>query len=72
MREDATREEVCFVGEIMLVICGATKRKKSMDDLGLVNYYKKLEGKSAIKPEALLTKSLLTSTGMVRQIFGST
>ena len=54
MREDATREEICFAGEeIMLVICGATKREKSMDDLRLVNYYKKLEGKSAIKPELL-------------------
>ena len=52
MREDATREEICFAGEeIMLVICGATKREKSMNDL--VNYYKKLEGKSAIKPELL-------------------
>ena len=34
-------------------ITGATKKEKTMDEKRLANYYKKLGGKSAVKPESL-------------------
>ena len=39
--------------QLMLSITGATKKEKTMDEKRLADYYKKLGGKSAIKPESL-------------------
>ena len=39
--------------QLMLFITGATKKEKTMDEKRLANYYKNLEGKSAVKPESL-------------------
>ena len=38
--------------QLMLSITGATKREKAMDEKRLADYYKKLGGKSAVKPES--------------------
>ena len=37
--------------QLMLSITGATKKEKVMDEKHLASYYKKLGGKSAVKPE---------------------
>ena len=37
----------------MLIITGASKREKTMDERRLAAYCKKLGGKSSIKPESL-------------------
>ena len=39
--------------QLMLSIAGATKKEKTMDEKRLADYYKKLGGKSAVKPESL-------------------
>ena len=37
----------------MLIITGASKREKTMDERRFANYCKKIGGKSSIKPESL-------------------
>ena len=39
--------------QLMLSITGGTKKEKTMDEKRLTDYYKKLGGKSAVKPESL-------------------
>ena len=44
----------------MLDVTGATKKEKTMDEKHLATYYKKLGGKSAVKPESLGPTSYAT------------
>ena len=50
----ANKGDIIDAGEqLMLSITGATKKEKVMDEKRLADYYKKLGGKSAVKPESL-------------------
>ena len=50
----ANKGDIIDAGEqLMLSITGATKKEKTMDEKRLADYYKKLGGKSAVKPESL-------------------
>ena len=50
----ANKGNIIDAGEqLMLSITGAIKKEKTMDEKHLVNYYKKLGGKSAVKPDSL-------------------
>ena len=47
----ANKDDIIDAGEqLMLSITGATKKEKVMDEKRLADYYKKLGGKSAVKP----------------------
>ena len=50
---------VCYdAGEqLMLSIAEGTKKDKSMEEKRLADYYKKLRGKSAVKPDSLRSTS---------------
>ena len=50
----ANKGDIIDAGEqLMLSISGASKKEKTMDEKRLVDYYKKLRGKSAVKFESL-------------------
>ena len=50
----ANKGDIIDAGEqFMLSITGATKKEKAVDEKRLADYYKKLGGKSAVKPESL-------------------
>ena len=49
----ATKGDIIHAGtQLMLSITGATKKEKTMNEKRLADYYKKLGGKSAVKPES--------------------
>ena len=47
-------------------IAGATKKDKSMEEKRLADYYKKLRGKSAVKPDSLRSTSDATAEHTVQ------
>ena len=50
----ANKDDIIDAGEeLMLSITEATKKEKAMDEKRLADYYKKLGGKLAVKPESL-------------------
>ena len=50
----ANKANIIDAGEqLMLSITGAIKKEKTMDEKRLADYYKKLGGKPAVKPESL-------------------
>ena len=50
----ANKDDIIDAGEqLMLSTTGATRKEKAMDEKCLADHYKKLEGKSAVKPESL-------------------
>ena len=74
LNPSAKRRDIVEAGEeIMLAVTGVTKKEKTMDEKRLATYYKKLEGKSAVKPESLgptsretLREGLSYCSGLVR------
>ena len=59
--------DVMAAGEkLTLFLMGATKKEMSMDDKRLANYYKKIAGKNAIKPEGLGPTSDATAQHSLR------
>ena len=67
MEEMAGKEALVEAGEkIMLLINGGTKREATMNELRMVNYYKTLEGKSAVKPQLLGPTSDATALHSLR------
>ena len=60
--DPANKGDIIDAGEqLMLSITRATKKEKTMDEKRLADYYKKLGGKSAVKPELLGTISDATA-----------
>ena len=54
LNPSAKRRDIVEAGEkIMLDVTGATTKEKTMDEKRLATYYKKLGGKSAVKPKSL-------------------
>ena len=54
LHPSANKGDIIDIGErLMLSITGATKKEKTMDEKRLADCYKKLGGKSAVKPESL-------------------
>ena len=50
----ANKGDIIDAGEqLMLSITGTIKKEKTMDEKFLADYYKKLGGKSAVRPESL-------------------
>ena len=67
MDETSSKEDVIEAGEqIMLLVNGGTKRETTMNQLRTANYYNKLEGKSAVKPQILGTTSDATAQHSLR------
>ena len=49
----ANKDNIIDAGQqLMLSITGATKKEKAIKEKRLADYYKKLGGKSAVKPES--------------------
>ena len=58
----ASKGDIIDAGELlMLSITGATKKEKVMDEKRLADYYKKLGGKSAVKPGSFAPTSDATA-----------
>ena len=54
LSESSSKEDIVDAGEkLILQILGASKKENSMDELRLANCYRKLGGKSAVKPQSL-------------------